>query len=420
MNRKVVFTSSLILLLSFSLSACIGLLPLEEEPASGNYGPQYSLQEHQTRTFDALWKDLQENYIYFDSANVDWKSLHDTYQNRIDKGLTDEEFISMLKDLEADLPEGSLVFQSRTERIEGDIADNSTYEGIGAFVGFNEKPKPHIILLSIIAGSPAEKAGLKAHDSIFAIDGNPVLLEEGLSAVNRVRGPSGSTVTLTVQSPGKTERSVDVQRGKLTSAGKLEANQIPGTNYGYLLIPPVAYSAMMDDVSQALQTFTTNQKLDGLILDLRIAGTSAGWPLDALAAMFYNGAIGEFYTRAEKQEFSVKGQDTFSSQTVPLIILVGPNTQGFPEILAASLQMHKRAMIIGTKTLGIMESTSTYYLPDGSRVFVATTSFRLPNGDEVGDNGVSPDIQVEAGWDEILPNNDPVVDSAVQVLESQQ
>jgi len=136
--------------------------------------------------------------------------------------------------------------------------------------------------------------------------------------------------------------------------------------------------------------------------------------------MFYDGEIGEFYTRAEKQEFSVKGQDTFSSQTVPLIILVGPNTQGFPEILAASLQMHKRAMIIGTKTLGIIESTSTYYLPDGSRVFVATTSFRLPNGDEVGDNGVSPDIQVEAGWDEILPNNDPVVDSAVQVLESQQ
>ena len=419
MNRKV-FTLSLVLLLSFGLSACIGLLPMDETPvAVGDYGPQYSLQEHQTRTLDTLWKDLQQNYIHYDSANVDWQSLHDKYQSRIDKGLTDEEFTSMMKDLVADLPENTLVFQSRTERIEGDSADNSTYEGIGAFVGFNEKPKPHIILLSIIAGSPAEKAGLKAHDSILAIDGNPVLLEEGLSAVNRVRGPSGSTVTLTVQSPRKSERSVNVQRGKLISTSKLEASQIPNTNYGYLLIPPIAYDTLIQDITQALQTFTTNQKLDGLILDLRIAGSSGGWPLQDISSMFYDGVIGEFYNRTQKQEASVTGKDIFSSQSVPLVILVGPNTQGFPEIFAASLQAQKRANLIGAKTPGSIETTSTYYLPDGSRIFLATTSFRLPNGEEIGGNGISPNVQVETGWDEVLPNNDPVIDAAVKALETQ-
>ncbi len=420
MKKKFFSIASLILLLSLGLSACIGLLPLEEEPLTGDYGPQYSPQEHQTRTFDALWADLQENYIYFDSADVNWETLRGDYQKRIDSGLTNEEFASMLKDLGSNLPTGAFTYQSRPERIEGDIADNATYEGIGAFVGFNPEPKPHIILLSIIEGSPAEKAGLKAHDSIFAIDGSPVLLEEGLSAVNRVRGPSGSTVTLTVQSPGKAERAVDVQRGKLTSTGKLESMQITGTNIGYILLPPIAYDALGQDVLQALQTLTTNQKLDGLILDLRIAGSSRGWPLEGLLTLFYDGAIGEFYNRSDSQTIQVKGEDAFGSQTVPLIILVGPNTQGSPEILAASLQMHKRAAVIGAITPGAVESTTAYYLPDGARIFVETASFKLPNGNEIGNTGVSPDVQIEAGWDEITPNDDPVIDSAVETLESQQ
>ena len=420
MKKKFFSIVSLILLLSLGLSACIGLLPLEEEPVTGDYGPQYSPQEHQTRTFDALWADLQENYIYFDSADVNWEALHGNYQKRIDSGLTNEEFTSMLKDLGSDLPAGAFTYQSRPERIEGDIADNSTYEGIGAFVGFNPEPKPHIILLSIIEGSPAEKAGLKAHDSIFAIDGSPVLLEEGLSAVNRVRGPSGSTVTLTVQSPGKAERAVDVQRGKLTSTGKLKSMQIPGTNLGYILLPPIAYDALGQDVLQALQTLTTNQKLDGLILDLRIAGSSRGWPLEGLLTVFYDGAIGEFYNRSDKQAIQVKGEDAFGSQTIPLVILVGPNTQGSPEILAASLQMHKRATVIGAITPGAVESTSAYYLPDGARIFVETASFKLPNGNEIGNTGVNPDVQIEAGWDEITPSDDPVIDSAVEALEAQQ
>jgi carboxyl-terminal processing protease len=420
MKRKVVVIPLLILLLSLGLSACIGLLPLEEEPVSGEYGPQYSLQEHQTRTFDALWANLQGNYIYFDSADVDWEALRGNYQSRIDSGLTDEEFISMLGDLESDLPEGSLIYQSRAERVEGDIANDATYEGIGAFVGFDAGPEPHIILLSIIEGSPAEKAGLKAHDSIFAIDGNPVLLEEGIQAVERVRGPSGSTVTLTVQSPGKAERSVDVQRGKLASTGKLTASQIPNTDYGYLLFPPVTYDTLGEDILAALQTFTTNQELDGLILDLRIAGSSRGFPLEALFTIFYNGALGEFYNRSDSQLIQVTGQDAFGSQTVPLVILVGDNTQGFPEVLAASLQMHGRATVIGATTPGAIETNSAYYLPDGSRVYVETTSFKLPNGDEVGNDGVSPDVTVEAGWDDILPNADPVIDSAVEALETQQ
>ena len=419
MNKRPMFFPIVVIILSLFLSACMGLIPLEDEPVSGEFGPQSSLQEQQTKTFEALWKNLEENYIYFETADVNWNGLREQYLDRVNAGLTSEEFNSLIDELSAELPEGSLTHQSRAERIEADIADTSSYEGIGAFVGFIEEPEPHIVLLGVIEGSPAEQAGLKAHDSIFAIDGNPILLEEGIGAVDRVRGPAGSSVTLSIQSPGGPERSVEVKRGKLTSTGRLEAYNLTGTNYGYLLFPPIGYDTLDEDVVQSLQAFTTNRQLEGLIIDLRIASSTRGWPLEALYTMFYDGALGEFYNRTDKQSVEVQGQDIFGSQDVPLAVLVGQNTSGTPEILAAGLQMNERAIVIGEKTPGSIEAAVPFYLPDGSEIFIQTTSFVLPNGDEVGTNGVAPDLEVEAGWDEILPNIDPVLDRAIQYLDEQ-
>lgn len=417
MKRKSALLPSIFILLSLLLSSCIGLIPLEEdEPATGEYGPQISLREHQTRTFDALWTILQENYIYYETADEDWNALRAEYQTNIDKGLSAGEFDDLLRKLENDLPADSLLYQSRAERIEADITDNSTYEGIGAFIGFSAEPKPHIILLSIIEGSPAEKAGLKAHDSIFVIDGTPVQLEEGVNAVQRVRGQAGSMVTLTVRSPGEEEREVKVQRGKLTASARLEVSQIVGTNYGYLLFPPIAYDDLLNDVLAAMQAFTTNRTLEGLILDLRIAGSSGNWPLEGLSTMFHNGVIGEFYNRTDQQPIQVEGQDVFSSQTVPLVILVGKHTQGFPEILAGSLQANERAVVIGETTSGAIESSTSYILPDGSRVYIETTSFVLSNGEQIGLDGVQPDVEIEAGWDDVLLTSDPVLNAAILQL----
>jgi carboxyl-terminal processing protease len=420
MNKTAKLLPFSILILSLFLSACMGLIPLEDETVSGDFGPQLSLQEQQTATFETLWKHFEENYIYFESAEVNWDALHDQYLQRVQAGLTPDEFSTLIEDLRAELPEGSLGYQSRAERIEADIADASSYEGIGAFVGFNEDPKPHIVLLDVIEGSPAEQAGLRAHDSIFEIDGSPVLLEEGLTAVDRVRGPAGSSVTLSIQSPGEQVRSVEVKRGKLTTTGKLQAFNIRGTDYGYLLFPPVGYATLDEDVVKSMEAFTTNRRLAGLILDLRIASSTRGWPLEALYTMFYNGAMGEFYNRSDKQLIQVKGQDVFSSQKVPLAVLVGRNTTGTPEIFAASLQMHQRAMVFGENTPGSVESATSYYLPDGSEIFVQTTSFVLPNGDEIGTMGVLPDVKIKTGWDQILPDSDPVLDQAVLYLDKQQ
>jgi carboxyl-terminal processing protease len=190
------------------------------------------------------------------------------------------------------------------------------------------------------------------------------------------------------------------------------------SDYGYLLFPPIGYQGLDQEIIDSLKSLTTNRQLKGLILDLRVANSSQNWPIEALATMFSNGPIGDLYNRSQQQTISVQGHDVAGSQTVPLVILVGKNTNGFSEIFAASMQLNKRATIIGEQTPGKVETQSAFYLPDGSRIFVESTSFRLSNGAEIGTTGVTPDIKVNAGWDQIQPDSDPVIAQAVKVLDS--
>jgi len=421
MTRKAIFLPVAFIILSVMLSACIGLIPLEEDQTGGSFGPSYSPWEHQMRVFEAIWTHLEETYIHYESADVDWDALNKEYIERINAGLSDKEFTALIQELETDLPTGTLAYQSRAERIEAETTDTSTYEGIGAVMNFAEDPAPHFIVLSVMPGSPAENAGLKAHDSVSKIDGEAVQIEEGQRAVNRIRGAAGSTVTLTVQRPGESERSIEIQRTRLTSTGKIEARMLAGTNnYGYILFPPTGSATLVKDVVASLQTFTTNRTLDGLVLDLRIASSaSGGWPMEELFKLFHDGNVGEFYNTEQEQVLNINGEDQFSSQTVPLVILVGESTSGAPEILAAGLQSGGRAQIVGTTTLGAIEITTPFYLPNGALILVESTSFRLLNGEEVGNKGVQPDLEVEAGWDEVIPDADPVLEAAIELLDAQ-
>ena len=416
MKRVIAYLPILFIATSFLLSSCSLLVPLKEAPVKGNFGPAYTEKDHQTRTFEALWKDVQDSYIYYDTAKINWNELHDKYQAKIDSGLTADQFTALLQGLETELPDGSVVYQSRADRLQADMADTSSYSGIGAFIGFQAKAKPHIVVLDVIKGSPAEAAGLKAHDSIFSIDGSPILLEEGLDASNRIRGPAGSSVMLDVKTPGRPERSVEVDRAKLTTTGKLQVSDITNTDFGYMLFPPVGYTGLDQDVATGLQTLATNRTHKGLILDLRIVNSSTDWPVDTLLTMFNNGKIGQVYSRKQTTPLEITGQDLLGSQTMPLIILVGQNTKGFAEIFAASLQASKRALVVGEPTSGDVETPTAFYLPDGSRVFIQSTSFRLSNGDDLGNAGVKPDIPVAASWDQILPNHDPVLDRAIEII----
>jgi carboxyl-terminal processing protease len=212
-----------------------------------------------------------------------------------------------------------------------------------------------------------------------------------------------------------------VQRGKLTNGGQqLTVELVKGTQYAYVLFPPVNYQTISQDFVSQLKALSDKQALKGLILDLRIASSSGGFPLQDLLTLFYNGKIGELYNRAKQvQPLNITGQDQLGSQKIPLVILVGPQTNGGPEILAAALQAGKRATVVGANTPGQVESADAFLLPDGSRIYIATTSFKLSDGTDLGVNGMQPNVVVDAAWDQIQSNADPVLNKALQILDGQ-
>jgi C-terminal peptidase prc len=316
----------------------------------------------------------------------------------------------------AELPEGAAAWQTRAERIEAERDSATSIEGIGAFVAFRSDPQPHMVLLAVMPDSPAEAAGLNAHDSIVALDGEPVTLEEGQGAVMRIRGPAGSEVTLTVRSPGRLRRDVVVTRGSIVASDALTGGALAEGTVGYLLFPATSPDDLANDVIAGLRILGEERELEGMVLDLRIASGQDGWPLLEMMTLFADGELGEVYSRERIDPIVVSGRNISDSQSLPLAIIVGPDTSGAPEIFAAALQSIGRARVVGLPTEGRVGVTSEHALPDGSRAFVLSASYRTPDGRDIGQQGVQPDVLVELDWDEVTEQSDPVRGTAASEL----
>lgn len=365
--------------------------------------------------FDEIFEAIIEGYIYEDFDGSGWEITAEQFRDTILSGKSDEDFYSGLIALVDSLPDVGSNFQTREERIASELEASSSYEGIGAFVAFREHPTPRIILLSVMEGSPAEEAGLQAHDAIYFIDGEPILAEQGLGVVERIRGPEGTNVVIKIASPGGDLKEVTVTRGRQVASDIVKGGVLTSGD-GYLLVPVMADEGLPETLIGILQMQEEREITAGLIIDFRIAHTGSNWPLEELLAMFADGEVGSFYNRFERNTVSIEGQDISGSQSIPLTILIGPDTSGSPEILAGALQTTGRAILIGMQTKGQVFGYQRIRLPDGSQLTFASSSFETIQGDDLGKSGLSPDILVGADWDQVSEAYDPMILAAISIL----
>ncbi len=369
--------------------------------------------------FDRAWGAVESQYVRDDFNGLDWDSLGDEYRGQVSAGLSDEQFAETMQTLLANLPDNQATFETRAQRLELETADLRTYHGIGAFISFRQEPEPHVVILSVIRDSPAEAAGLDAHDSIYAIDGQPFTPADAEAPAERVRGEPDSTVVLTVQSPDGPRREVTIERAQIQAADVLRGGYLEDLGVAYYRIPVAAESTLGQTIAENLLSIGEDQPLNGLIIDLRVARSGNGsWPLSQMLTLFGNGEVGEYYTRDGSDPLAIEGRNLAGSQTVPMMILVGPDTEGAPEIFAAALQSAGRARLIGLPTPGSVEGITEVPLPDGSRMFLATSSFRTPDNVDLADTGLTPDVAVNGDWDQISSEQDPVLAAALSLLLS--
>jgi len=386
-------------------------------PAATSAATAAAAADRHLAVFDAIFGDVRDQYIQADLGGADWSAIGAQYRSQVAAGETDDAFAQTIRDLLGKLPAGGAIYQTRAERLALDTTSSATYFGIGAYVSFRPNPQPHVVILSTISNSPAAQGGLQSHDSVLAVDGVPFTAADADAPTKRIRGDLGTTVTLTVQTPGGPARQLMLQRAPITSTDALRGGNLTSVNVAYYRLPVVSDANMAAAIAEDLATISHTTQLKGIILDLRIARSDAnGWPLTQMLTLFTTGKQGEFYTRTDTTPIEITGQDVGGSQTLPLVVLVDSDTAGTPEIFAAALQATHRAIVVGAPTHGAVLGFNDIALPDGSRLTLATSSFRTSTNVDMATSGVKPDHLVDADWDSYTLDTDQILAEAFSLL----
>ncbi len=374
----------------------------------------------QQRIFNKLWRIVNERYIYPDFNGFDWQAARVEIGQRIRAGLTDEAFYEMMRDLIAGLNDDHSQFLSPDEAREED----AEYRGVGAYTGIGivsavNAARGYIYVLTVMPDSPAERAGIQPHDHVLEINGQPSVNAAGEPQLHLLRGDVGTTVTLRVRTPGQAPRLVAAQRAVVTSIERIEHRLLTGNagemRIGYLNVPSLFEASVLSRSRAAIRDLMRDGALDGFILDLRTNGGGTYGNLRGLLAIFTSGDVGEFVARrGTTTPIRVRASAIGNSQRVPLVVLVSAATESFAEVLAGALQAAGRATLIGQVTAGNVEILLSHDFEDGSRLWLAEETFRLPNGRMWEGEGLTPDILIPLGWDEYTAEDDPVLGAALK------
>jgi carboxyl-terminal processing protease len=247
-----------------------------------------------------------------------------------------------------------------------------------------------------------------------AVNGDPC------ARVADIRGPEGTSVTLTVVSPGQDPRDVTLERRRIAPAILPEARRLdvaPGV--GYLRVIALSGEETIDGIEQALTRFVRDEPLEGLVIDLR--GSNQGAPGVILEALrpFVSGNVGAFHFRSGTEPIEIESSDLADDYAgVPVVVLVDEDTEADAEQLAAILQDQGRATVVGAQTSGQTHGAQTVDFADGSLLQVVTYGFQLPDGRTLEGQGVTPDVEVTADWLDYPESEDPGILAALEALES--
>jgi len=288
-------------------------------------------------------------------------------------------------------------FMSPDEYKEMQIDTKGEFAGVGLQIGIRKK---QFVVVSVLEGTPAERAGLKADDVILKVDKDVLNKEMRLvDAVKKMRGPKGTHVLLTVER-GKESLIFDLVRDMI---------QVKSVTYK-VLEPGIGYIQVAQFQEQTVPTLVRalsklrEEKIDALVLDLR---NNPGGLLSSAQG------VSEQFLERGKRVVSVQGRDGkkneyFSNNAHPvndwtMAILVNEGSASASEIVSGALQDWGRGVVVGTPTFGKASVQTILPLSDGSAMRLTTARYYTPKGRSIQNKGIEPDIVVNrAGGDKPL------------------
>lgn len=282
---------------------------------------------------------------------------------------------------------------------EMNIQISGSFGGVGMEVNMVDG---WLTVISPIDDTPAFRAGIASGDIIWKIDGK-LTRNLGLTeAVNRMRGPKGTKVSLTIARRKSPKPIVfDLIRDTITTKSLKSRTLEPG--FGYVRIAHFQERSSTEFVKALVSLRTKNGgNLKGLVIDLR---NNPGGLLDQvvpIAGRFIDagkekGLIVYTKGREESSRMSLTADSTDKEPPYPVVVLINGGSASAAEILAGALQDHKRAVIMGTQSFGKGSIQTIFPLPGGAGLKLTTAKYYTPNGRSIQAKGITPDIIVEAG-----------------------
>jgi carboxyl-terminal processing protease len=288
---------------------------------------------------------------------------------------------------------------------EMNIEISGSFGGLGMEVNISDG---RLTVIAPIDDTPAYRAGIKAGDFIWKIDGKPTQDLNITEAVKRMRGPKRTRVTLTILRKNVSKPLLfnlvrDIIKTKSMKARALE----PG--YGYIRISHFQ-ERTGEEFAAALRMLRKENggTLRGLVIDLRNnpggllepAVTVAGRFIDAKSE---KGLIVYTEGREASARMTLTAAKDVKEPRYPIVVLINGGSASASEIVAGALQDHKRAVIMGTQSFGKGSVQTVFSLPGGAGLKLTTARYYTPKGRSIQAKGITPDIIVESGELPVTP-----------------
>ena len=292
------------------------------------------------------------------------------------------------------------------------LAEDATgeFQGIGAFVGMDEDGNLEIV--GTFEEGPAEQAGLLAGDRVLEVDGVSIAGSTLYEAINLIRGPADSEVTLLIAREGVPEPlEITVIRAHLD----IPVIEVEMRDDGVGYIRLYEFSAKASErVEEGLEELLA-QDPRGIVFDLR--QNPGGWLEQAVevADLFLDDGmiLSERWSDGHEYKFEADPGDV--GEDIPLVVLVDRGSASASEIVAGALQDRERAILVGELTFGKGSVQQVFALSDGSELRVTAARWFTPNNQAIHGQGITPDIEVP--WPEQEEDVEPETQPADPQLE---
>lgn len=300
-----------------------------------------------------------------------------------------------------------IAYESELSYLEG-----REYEGIGAYVDIDAE---YLTIISPIAGSPADKAGLRPGDKVVAIDGEDMTGVAPEQARLKVLGPAGTTVTLRISRDGEPELlEITVTRARISIKSA----------EGKMLQDGIAYvdiNTFGDNTTAELRsTLDTllSENPSGIIIDLRNNGGGYLHTSVEVSSEFIDEGVVlyEQYGDGRRDVYDASGDG--QATDLPIVVLVNEGSASASEILAGALQDYGRAKLVGVQSYGKGSVQIRFPLSnDQGAARVTIAKWLTPKERTIDGIGLTPDVYVECSECTLVnSDNDVQVQAAIQTL----